>query len=195
MTAAPATADTMTAAATTAVSGAARSAGRRSGLELLTGVVVLALLGGVLGLAMLGRHASGDGGYPVHATFSQIDGLDIGSDVRLAGITVGHVTQESVDPGTFQARVTFTLAPNLKLPVDSSAIITSDSLLGGKYIALAPGGSDKLIEPGETLTQTQGAISLEQLLSKFIFSVTDSLQQSRKSAAPAAGDQPLKDQP
>ena len=113
----------------------------------------------------------------------------MGSDVRLAGITVGHVTAERVDPKTFQAQVTFSLDPKVKLPTDSAAIITSDSLLGGKYIALSPGGADSLIKPGGTMTETQGSISLEQLLSKFIFSVTDSLQKSKKTSG-GVSDQP-----
>ncbi|EHH67792.1 ABC transporter substrate binding protein [Gluconobacter morbifer G707] len=162
-------------------------------MDLMAGFIVLACLGGLLVAAMVGHQQSSDDGYPVHASFSQIDGLGIGSDVRLAGITVGHVLSETVDPKTFQAQVTFTLAPDVKLPTDSAAIVTSDSLLGGKYIALSPGGADTLLKPGGLMTETQGAISLEQLLSKFIFSVTDSLQKSRKASGPSSGG--LSDQP
>ncbi|QDH16950.1 outer membrane lipid asymmetry maintenance protein MlaD [Swingsia samuiensis] len=160
-----------------------RPTARHDRLELLAGLVVLALLGGLLVLAMVGHHRGSDGGYPVKASFSQIDGLTVGSDVRLAGITVGHVDSEKVDPKTFQAQVTFTLNPSVKLPTDSAAIITSDSLLGGKYIALSPGGADATVKSGGVITETQGSISLEQLLSKFIFSVTDSLQKSQKAKA------------
>ncbi|MCP1273899.1 outer membrane lipid asymmetry maintenance protein MlaD [Gluconobacter albidus] len=168
---------------------------RHDRLELLAGFAVLVCLAGLLVAAMVGHHQGNDGGYPVHASFSQIDGLNVGSDVRLAGIAVGHVTGTTVDPKTFQAQVTFTLAPDVKLPTDSAAIVTSDSLLGGKYIALSPGGADSLVKPGGVMTETQGSISLEQLLSKFIFSVTDSLQKSQKAAAskPAAGS--LSDEP
>jgi len=164
-----------------AAMGTARPAARQDRLELLAGLLVLVFLAGMLVLAMLGHHQSNDGGYQVHASFSQIDGLNVGSDVRLAGITVGHVTSEVVDPKTFQAKVTFTLSPDVKLPTDSAAIVTSDSLLGGKYIALSPGGADATVKAGGALTETQGAISLEQLLSKFIFSVTDTLQKAQKT--------------
>ncbi|GBD57731.1 outer membrane lipid asymmetry maintenance protein MlaD [Gluconobacter wancherniae] len=173
----------------TAVAGTARANARHDRLELLAGLVVLLALAGLLVAAMIGRHQQGNDGYPVLASFSQIDGLNVGSDVRLAGITVGHVTAERVDPKTFQAQVTFSLDPKVKLPTDSAAIITSDSLLGGKYIALSPGGADSLIKPGGTMTETQGSISLEQLLSKFIFSVTDSLQKSKKTSG-GVSDQP-----
>ncbi|WP_336946962.1 outer membrane lipid asymmetry maintenance protein MlaD [Asaia sp. HN010] len=156
---------------------------RRDLLELTTGFLVLAVLAGLLALAVLGRSQSGSDGYTLRAVFNQIDGLSVGSDVRLAGITVGHVTAETVDPKNYRAEVRFTVRNGIELPTDSAAIVTSDSLLGGKYIALSPGGDEKNLKPGGIVSQTQGAISLEQLLSKFIFSVTDSLDKSRKAAA------------
>ncbi|MDR6183448.1 outer membrane lipid asymmetry maintenance protein MlaD [Asaia bogorensis] len=157
---------------------------RRDLLELTTGFVVLAILAALLALAVLGRHQGGSDGYMLKAVFNQIDGLSVGSDVRLAGITVGHVTSEQVDPKSYRAQVSFTVRNGINLPTDSAAIVTSDSLLGGKYIALSPGGDEKNLTPGSVVGQTQGAISLEQLLSKFIFSVTDSLDKSRKAVAP-----------
>ncbi|GBR06294.1 toluene ABC transporter periplasmic protein [Acetobacter oeni LMG 21952] len=142
----------------------------------------------MLALAVLGTGRKSDAGYPLTAGFSHIDGLDTGSDVRLAGITVGHVTSETVDPKTFKASVTFTVRPDLQLPVDTAAIITSDSLLGGKYIALSPGGDTRMLKAGGAVGETQGSISLEQLLSKFIFSVTDTLTQANhaKTGSPPA---------
>lgn len=153
--------------------------------ELLVGLVVAGLLAVLIVVALVGRHTPAGQGYPLKAAFSHIDGLAVGSDVRLAGVTVGHVTATRVDPQTFQAEVTFTVAPNIHLPVDSGAVITSDSLLGGKYIALTPGGDSAVLAAGDAMSETQGAISLEQLLSKFIFSVTDSLQ--KKTNAASAG--------
>ncbi|MFS8369034.1 outer membrane lipid asymmetry maintenance protein MlaD [Acetobacter indonesiensis] len=157
---------------------------RRTSLELITGVVVLIALALMLVAAIVGEGRKTDStGYPLHASFSHIDGLGVGSDVRLAGVTVGQVVSERVDPATFKAEVTFTVRPDIKLPTDSAAIITSDSLLGGKYIALSPGGDDSNLRADATVNQTQGSISLEQLLSKFIFSVTDTLTRANKDAA------------
>ncbi|MFT8675897.1 outer membrane lipid asymmetry maintenance protein MlaD [Acetobacter sp.] len=156
---------------------------RRSLAELLTGGAVLCGLAVMLAATVLNEGRKTDSaGYQLNADFTHIDGLDIGSDVRLAGVAVGTVVAESVNPATYKAHVTFTVRPDIKLTVDTAAIITSDSLLGGKYIALSPGGDDRMLAPGATLTQTQGAISLEQLLSKFIFSVTDTLTHANKSA-------------
>ncbi|KAA8386613.1 outer membrane lipid asymmetry maintenance protein MlaD [Acetobacter tropicalis] len=157
---------------------------RRNSVELITGVVVLIALALMLVAAVVGEGRKTDStGYPLHASFSHIDGLGVGSDVRLAGVTVGQVVQERVDPTTYKAEVTFTVRPDIKLPTDSAAIITSDSLLGGKYIALSPGGDDQTLKPNAMVNQTQGSISLEQLLSKFIFSVTDTLTRANKDAA------------
>ncbi|WP_241502766.1 outer membrane lipid asymmetry maintenance protein MlaD [Bombella intestini] len=160
---------------------AARRASRDR-MELLVGLVTAVVLAVLIVLALVGRQHPQDSGYPLHASFSHIDGLSVGSDVRLAGVTVGHVRSMQVDTHTFQANIVFSVSPSIQLPVDSGAIITSDSLLGGKYVALTPGGDSNMLKPNGTISETQGAISLEQLLSKFIFSVTDSLQ---KKAAPA----------
>lgn len=155
-------------------------------LELITGfIVIIAFIIAII-LAIVGHGQKITGGYPLKASFSQIDGLEIGSEVKLAGVSIGQVIQETVDPGQFKAIVTFTVRPDIHLPVDTAAIITSDSLLGGKYIDLSPGGDEKNLQPGQFLTHTQGAISLQQLLSKFIFSVTDNMaKMDKKKAEPS----------
>ena len=161
---------------------------RRSLAELLTGTVVLVALAGMLAAAVVGEGRKTDTvGYQLSADFSHVDGLSVGSDVRLAGVTIGTVQSESVNPQTFMAHVVFTVRPDIHLSADTAAIITSDSLLGGKYIALSPGGDDKTLSAGATISQTQGSISLEQLLSKFIFSVTDTLTRANKDAAGGQG--------
>ena len=93
---------------------------------------------------------------------------------------VGGVTSERIDPASFQAVVTFTIDDSIKLPDDSSAQVTSDGLLGGVYLGLVPGGSEKVLPPGGTVQITQGAVSLEDLLGKFIFSVSDLSDNVRK---------------
>lgn len=155
----------------------------RNSAELAAGCGVLVLLAGLLALAVVDKGRRHETGYRLHASFEHIDGLSVGSDVRLAGVTVGQVVDERVNPSDFKAQVTFTVRPDVQLPTDSAAIITSDSLLGGKYVALSPGGSEAMLRPGAAITDTQGAISLEQLLSRFIFSVTDTMTKANQQRA------------
>ena len=146
---------------------------QRATAEVLTGAAVLLVAAGFLGFAVAhsGR-STGSAGYDLTARFDHIDGLTLGSDVKIAGVKVGSVTEQSIDPKTFQAIVGVRIDGAIKLPKDSSAEIVSDGLLGGKYLSLTPGGEDDNLKPGGRISITQSAVSLEQLLGKFIFSVT-----------------------
>jgi phospholipid/cholesterol/gamma-HCH transport system substrate-binding protein len=159
---------------------------RRNAAEVLAGLLVLVVAAGFLAYALA---TSGAASVP-----DRIDGLTIGSDVRMAGVKVGAVTGTSIDPKTYMAVVDFTVQKDIQLPTDSSAAIASQSLLGGKYLALVPGGSEQMIPPGGQVTITQGSVSLEDLLGKFIFSVTDLVSSLQKpggqKAAPASGSSP-----
>jgi phospholipid/cholesterol/gamma-HCH transport system substrate-binding protein len=101
------------------------------------------------------------------------------------------VTNTRIDPQTYQAVVTFTVSNAIELPTDSSAVVTSDGLLGGKFLALAPGGDSKMLAAGGTVEITQSALSLEELLGKFIFSVSDlaSNVQKQLRQEPGSSDQ------
>jgi len=154
---------------------------QRSLTETLAGAVVLAVAVGFLGYAVANTGRTPASGYSLRARFERIDGMSVGSDVRLAGVKVGSVTAARVDPQTYQADVTFTVQSAVKLPRDSSAEITSDGLLGGKYLSLVPGGDETMLADGGTVTITQSAVSLEQLLGKFIFSVTDLASSSQNA--------------
>jgi len=132
--------------------------------------------------------ASGSG-YTLFARFEHIDGLAVGADVRIAGVKVGTVTDEQIDPKAFVAIVSLTVRDDIRLPKDTGAAITSESLLGGKYISLSPGGDDADLKPGQTLTITQSSVSLEELLGKFIFSVT-SLNSSKAAQQGGNAGQP-----
>ena len=146
---------------------------RRNAAELLTGAAVIVVAIGFLAYAIVGTGRASAEGYLLHARFDRIDGLAIGADVRLAGVKVGRVVEERIDPQTFQAIVTFSVESDIKLPKDSSAQITTAGLLGGNVLAVVPGGDTATIPSGGTVTITQSAVSLEDLLGKFIFNVSD----------------------
>lgn len=162
---------------------------QRSLAETLTGAVVLVVAVGFLGYAVANTGRTPVTGYALHARFDRIDGLAVGADVKVAGVKVGSVTTARVDPQTYQAELGFSVQNTVKLPRDTSAEITSDGLLGGKYLALVPGGDDTMLAAGGTVAITQSAVSLEQLLGKFIFSVTN-LASDKAKDDKGAGDQP-----
>jgi phospholipid/cholesterol/gamma-HCH transport system substrate-binding protein len=133
------------------------------------GAVVLIVAGFFLVFAYTRGNVAAVAGYSITAKFSAIDGLDVGDDVRVSGIRVGSVTGQTLDPEYFRAVVAMSIDPSVRLPADTSALIASDGLLGGKYVALAPGGLDEMLEPGAEITLTQPAVNLETLLGKFIY--------------------------
>ena len=147
---------------------------RRNPAEVLTGLVVLIAAAGFLvyAIANSGRAAVG-GGYSLYAKFNNIAGLTVGSDVRLAGVKIGAVDSESIDPKTYLAEVRMTIRHGVEVPKDSSIEVASESLLGGEYLAVQPGGDSEMLQPGQSITITQGAVSLQDLLGKFIFSATN----------------------
>lgn len=157
---------------------------RRGVAEILTGAAVLVVGAGFLAFAVSHSGRGSVGGYPLTARFDRIDGLAVGSDVRIAGVKVGSVTETQIDPRSFLAVVTLTVRHDIQLPRDSSAEVTSESLLGGKYLSLTPGGDEAILKPGQTISITQSSISLEQLLGKFIFSLTST---NKPAETPAAG--------
>ena len=161
---------------------------RRNPTELIAGAAVLLVAAVFVGYAMANTGRATIGGLTLHAKFERIDGLAVGSDVRLAGVKVGSVTATRIDPATFQAVVTMSVQPTLRLPRDSSAEISSDGLLGSRSIAIVPGGEDRVLANGGEFTITQSAASLEQLLGKFIFGVGElsaNVQKSLDQAKPA----------
>lgn len=165
--------------------------GRHGVAETLTGALVLVVAIVFLAFAVSHSGQSTGSGYTLQARFDHIDGLNVGGDVRIAGVKIGSVTDERIDPKTFGAIVSMTVRDDIQLPKDSGASIVSESLLGGKYISLSPGGDDVNLKPGQTITVTQSSVSLEELLGKFIFSVT-SLNGSKdnQQGGDKAGDKP-----
>ncbi len=163
---------------------------RHSALEIATGAAVLLVAGGFLvyAVANTGQHLSG-GGYDLHADFDHADGLSTGAEVRIAGVKVGSVESVSLNPKTYLADVAFSVQHDVSLTTDSSATISTDGLLGGKYLALATGGEDAVLKPGATITITQGSVNIEALIGKYIFGSTKDTGKAVAKPA-AAGSSP-----
>lgn len=142
----------------------------RSFVETLLGAVVLIVAIVFVAYAYTVSDVRDPGGYTLRAEFDRIDGINVGSDVRISGITVGRVLASNLNTRSFRAEVLFSIRNDVQLPADSSAAIFSESLLGGRYIALQPGADDENLAPGDQLMFTQSSINLEELVGRFMFS-------------------------
>lgn len=107
--------------------------------------------------------------YDVTARFDDIGGLKPGAAVKSAGVVVGRVAAIGFDDATFQARVTLALDARDRFPLDTSAKILTAGLLGDQYIGLEAGASDKNLQNGGTIRNTQSAIVLENLIGQFLY--------------------------
>ncbi len=142
----------------------------RNLIETLLGALVLGVAGLFLAFAYTTADLGRSGGYEVQADFTTVGGLKVGNDVRMAGIKIGSVVRQELNPQTYLARVTLSVDPSIELPADTSATIASEGLLGGNYVDLAPGGDPTMLKPGGKIQYTQDAVDMVQLLGKFIFS-------------------------
>ncbi len=110
--------------------------------------------------------------YQVVANFDNIDGVSIGSDIKISGVKIGAVASESIDPQSYRATLKLNINQDIKLPKDSSAKILSSGLLGGKYIGIEVGADEEMLKNGEQIQFTQSGVNFEELLGKFIFGST-----------------------
>jgi phospholipid/cholesterol/gamma-HCH transport system substrate-binding protein len=155
---------------------------RANMIEAVMGAIVLIIATFFLIFAYTSSKGGVYTGYPLIAKFDRIDGLSIGNDVRISGVKVGSIVSIDIDPKTFLAQVVMTVRKGLALPTDTAAEITSESLMGGKYIALIPGGDEKTLTPGEQITYTQSSVSFENLLGKYLFSSKDGNEEGNSKA-------------
>ncbi|NJO35558.1 MAG: outer membrane lipid asymmetry maintenance protein MlaD [Rhodospirillales bacterium] len=141
----------------------------RNTLETVLGAVVLLVAGYFLYLVYSQTDVSAEaGGYPLELRFDSGGSTGIGTDVRIAGVKVGTVTDQYFDPSAYQAVVTIELDDDVKLPKDTSAVVTSDGLLGDNYILLNIGGDTEMLAPNDRIRNVQGAINLADLINKFV---------------------------
>jgi phospholipid/cholesterol/gamma-HCH transport system substrate-binding protein len=159
---------------------------RQNVVETILGAVVLIVAVGFLAWAYTRSDVGDPGGYTLLARFDRADGLDVGSDVRISGIKVGKVLATSLDPQSYRAEVRFSVQNGIELPKDSSAAIVSASLLGGKYLSLAPGADEALLANGDEVSFTQSAINLEELVGKYVFGGASGAPAGGGTAAPGS---------
>lgn len=134
----------------------------RAGIfETLVGIVVVFVAAAFFYYSYQISGRTGDNSsYDLSAVFGRIDGVAVGSDVKISGVKIGTVTNSELDPATFEAKVSFNVKSSVKLPEDSIAKVVSDGLLGGAHVSIEPGASEYNLASGDTITLTQGSVDL-----------------------------------
>ena len=146
---------------------------KRNVIETVLGAIVLGVAVLFLGFSYSSANIGSSDGYEIRARFSGIGGLSVGDKVVISGVKVGNVSRIELDHDSFQADVFLDIAEEYKIPDDTAAFISSESLLGGLYLQLEPGASEDALEDGDVIEYTQAPQNLEQLLGKFIFSMQE----------------------
>ena len=140
-------------------------------LEIAVGGVVLAV---AVGFAVLLAQSTGLSGssssYPILASFRSAEGISVGTDIRLAGVKIGTISDLKLNSETYRAESILSVRNDVRIPDDSALAVASEGLLGGSFIEVIPGASFDYLEAGDEIIDTQGSVSLIQLLLKFVSS-------------------------
>jgi phospholipid/cholesterol/gamma-HCH transport system substrate-binding protein len=159
----------------------------RNIIETIMGAVVLLVAIVFVTFAFRTSNVGGGEGYQIKAQFDDAAGLSSGTDVRMAGVKVGSVVSQSLDPKSYLANIVMSIDDTIELPTDTSARIIPDGLLGGNYVSLEPGGEEDMLKPGGSIQYTQGSINVVDLLGRFIFSAADSAGKGASKSGSGSG--------
>lgn len=135
------------------------------GLFVLVGLIAVAYMSVKLGNV----HMFSDKYYTVHANFTDISGLKVNAPVQMFGVKIGFVKEIGLDQKDGVARVTMSIEKAVHLTDDAIVSVKTNGLIGDKYLKIAPGGLGDPVVEGDTLFDTNPAIDLEDLISKFAF--------------------------
>lgn len=143
----------------------------RTYAEFTAGIFVLIGILGILYLAVniAGQNLIGIQSENYSARFTNVTGLKVGSDVRLAGVSIGEVTEIELDPETYYALVDFKVPAEVTMDDDTIVSIRTNGLLGDKFLSISPGGSGFALEPGDLIVDTESAVNLEDIIGKIAF--------------------------
>ena len=135
--------------------------------NILVGAVTVVVLVLVAILSFSGSKVDRASGFTIHAIFNRIDGLQLGNEVRIAGIKIGQVTAMKLGKD-FAATVDLSIDTDAKIPTDTSAAIHTEGLFGSKYIVLEPGAEDDMVKAGDSLDLNQDSVVVQDLLDLII---------------------------
>ena len=137
-------------------------------VETIIGAVVVLVAAVFLYLGYTRTGSGSLSGYELTAKLARVDGLAVGTDVRLSGIKVGTVSDLALDPKTYLVVMHIRMHDDVKVPDDSSLVVTSSGLLGSSYLSISPGGSDDMLKPGGEIRNTQGSVDLMGMIGRFM---------------------------
>jgi phospholipid/cholesterol/gamma-HCH transport system substrate-binding protein len=135
--------------------------------ETIIGALVIAVAVGFMAFIYTRTGSGSLSGYEINARLPKVDGLGIGTDVRLSGIKIGTVTDLALDPKTYLVTVHMNIRDDIKVPADSSVLVTSAGFLGSQYLSITPGGDDKMMVAGGFFESVQGSIDVMNLVGRF----------------------------
>jgi phospholipid/cholesterol/gamma-HCH transport system substrate-binding protein len=136
--------------------------------ETIIGAIVVAVALLFIAFAYMRTGSGSLSGYEIQARLPRVDGLGVGTDVRLSGIKIGSVSDLTLDPKNYLVTLHMNIRDDIKIPDDSSLMVTSSGLLGSSYVSLTPGGSDKMLAAGGMIQNSQGSVDLMSLVGRFI---------------------------
>jgi phospholipid/cholesterol/gamma-HCH transport system substrate-binding protein len=138
------------------------------GEVLVGGIVVGIAIAFTVYVMQVAGISTGSSSHHIHAAFRSAEGVKVGTDVRLAGVKVGTVAVLSLDSETYKAQSTLAIDQDVLIPDDSSLAVASEGLLGGNFVEVIPGASFDYLVAGDEIVDTQGSISLIQLMMRFV---------------------------
>lgn len=145
-------------------------------LEAVIGAVVLIVASFFIYFAYVSSGEKIKEGYVLVARFDDVSGLAAGSDVKLNGIKVGIIKSLELDEN-YQAKLQLLIKDSIKIPSDSSAAVTTDGLMGNKFVNISIGFSKETLKPGEEIELTRSSVNLEKLIDKFALGANNSQEE------------------
>jgi phospholipid/cholesterol/gamma-HCH transport system substrate-binding protein len=144
---------------------------KRSSIELGVGIFVLIglICVGYLTIKLGKMEWLGENHYKLNARFESVSGLKAGAEVDLAGVQIGQVDSISLDNVRQMALVQLKIQKGVQLSQDVIASVKTAGLIGDKYISISPGGASEILKPGDTIEETESALDIEELISKYVF--------------------------
>lgn len=153
---------------------------RSSRLELIVGILVLLIFAAFSYYGFSNRGSVKGAKYKINARFNDASGIEVGSDVKISGVTIGKVIDFTLSGTELDAIVIMEISQDLSIPEDSSAKIVSAGLLGEKFIAISPGIDEVKLEFGGMIQFTQSSLSFEEMLSKLLFGLANGKKNDAK---------------